>query len=67
VDPALLRNGTPTEIHAAMAALVREGADLPGFIAGTGVLPFDTPESAVRAAHDAVREASGGHFFGTRS
>ncbi len=56
IDPAILRNGTPEDIRAGMSALAGEGAELPGFIAGTGVLPFDTPGAAIRAARDAVRD-----------
>lgn len=59
VSPRLIADATPEEIHATTLREVRRGRDLPGFILGTGVIPFGTPTENILAVKRAGREGAG--------
>ena len=53
ISPGLIETSTPEIIYETTLAEVRRGADMPGFIMGTAVIPFGSPTEnilAVRAA-----------------
>ncbi len=49
ISPRLIQSATPEEIYAVAAEEIRRGRDLPGFIMGTGVIAFGTPNENVLA------------------
>ena len=60
MSPQFVASATPDEVFETAQQVVAEGADLPGFIVGTAVVPYGTPTGnllAVRracTAHDGV-------------
>lgn len=49
ISPRLIQSATPDEIYTVAADELRRGRDLPGFIMGTGVIAFGTPNENVLA------------------
>jgi uroporphyrinogen decarboxylase len=58
ISPRLIETATPDEIHAAAAREVARGRELPGFIMGTGVIPFGTPTANILAVKRACLAAA---------
>lgn len=60
ISPRLIQSATPDEIHALAAEELRRGRDLPGFIMGTGVIAFGTPNENVLAIKRACLDSARG-------
>lgn len=58
ISPRLIETATPEEIYAVAAGELRRGRDLPGFIMGTGVIPFGTPTANILAIKRACLDAA---------
>jgi uroporphyrinogen decarboxylase len=58
ISPRLIETATPDEIYAVTAGELRRGRDLPGFIMGTGVIPFGTPTANILAIKQACRDVA---------
>lgn len=58
VSPRLIAAATPDQIHEVARDEVRRGRDLPGFILGTGVIPYGTATENVLAVRAACRAAA---------
>lgn len=54
ISPRLI--ATPEEIHAVTCDELQRNRDLPGFILGTGVIPFGTPTERIAAVRQARRK-----------
>jgi uroporphyrinogen decarboxylase len=54
INPATLQSGGKEQIIKEMEAIMVMGENQPRFIAGTGVVPFDTPSENVLTARDVV-------------
>lgn len=59
VSPRLIAEATPDEIHAVALREVCRGRDRPGFILGTGVIPYGTPTENILAIKRACRDGAG--------
>jgi uroporphyrinogen decarboxylase len=57
IPPRLLATSTPEKIYDFVRTEVHRGKDLPGFIMGTGVIPFGTPTANILAAKQACIDA----------
>jgi uroporphyrinogen decarboxylase len=60
VSPRLIATATPEEIYDVTLREVRRGRELPGFILGTGVIPFGTPTENILALRRACRDGAAG-------
>lgn len=60
ISPRLIQSATPDEIYAVAADELRRGRDLPGFIMGTGVIAFGTPNANVLAIKRACLDSAKG-------
>ena len=58
ISPRLIQSATPDELYGVAAEEVRRGRDLPGFIMGTGVIAFGTPNENVLAIKRACLDAA---------
>lgn len=58
ISPHLIENGTPDQIYAAAAMEIHRGREIPGFILGTGVIPFGTPTQNLLAIKRACLDAA---------
>ena len=58
ISPRFLETSTPAEIYRVAATEIARGRDLPGFLMGTGVIPFGTPTANVRAVKQACLDAA---------
>jgi uroporphyrinogen decarboxylase len=58
LDPRFLLEASAPEIRAAVRGLLAAGRRHPGFILGTGILPYDLPPGKVTAVRDALVEFS---------
>jgi uroporphyrinogen decarboxylase len=58
ISPRLIQSATPDEIYAVAVEEIRRGRDLPGFIMGTGVIAFGTPNENVLAIKRACLDAA---------
>lgn len=60
LPPRLLETGSPEEIYALAKEEIARGRGLPGFIAGTAVVPFGTPTASLHAVKQACLDAARG-------
>jgi uroporphyrinogen decarboxylase len=58
ISPRLIATAAPDKIYDVTRDELRRGRDLPGFIMGTGVIPFGTPTEKVLAVREACRSTS---------
>lgn len=56
--PRFIETSTPEQIYTAVAREIARGRDLPGYILGTGVIPFGTPTENLLAAKRACLDAA---------
>ncbi len=54
LDPRFLLEASEEDIEARAAAVLAAGAVRPGFMLGTGILPFDLPPAKVKAVRRAL-------------
>ncbi|MDR2675274.1 MAG: hypothetical protein LBC18_10555 [Opitutaceae bacterium] len=67
ISPSLLQTESPGQIYSHARAEVARGAGFPGFIMGTGVIPYGTPSENLLAVRQACRDAAGGGVSSTPS
>ena len=60
ISPHLIQKGPPERIHAAAVGELQRGAQIPGFIMGTAVIPFGTPTENILAIKQACLESAAG-------
>lgn len=53
IDPGFLQRATPAEVFDLSREIIAAGADLPGFIMGTAVVPYGTPTDNLLAVRGA--------------
>ena len=53
MSPQFVASATPDEVFETAQQVVAEGADLPGFIVGTAVVPYGTPTENLLAVRKA--------------
>lgn len=58
VSPHLIEKGPVEMIHQAAVTELERGIDVPGFIMGTGVIPFGTPTEHILAIKQACRDSA---------
>jgi uroporphyrinogen decarboxylase len=58
ISPRLIEKATPDEIYDVAASELRRGRDLPGFMMGTGVIPYGTPTANLLAIKRACLDAA---------
>jgi uroporphyrinogen decarboxylase len=59
LDPRFLLDASEEAIEARAAEVLAAGASRPGFMLGTGILPFDLPPGKVRAVRRALEKTAG--------
>ena len=57
LDPRLILAGPPAAIKARVRDILEIGLRHPGFLLGTGILPYETPPAHVVAVREALEEA----------
>ena len=60
MSPQFVASATPDEVFETARQMVAEGADLPGFIIGTAVVPYGTPTENLLAVRSACTADNGG-------
>jgi uroporphyrinogen-III decarboxylase len=58
LDPRFLLEASVPEIRAAVRGILDVGRRHPGFVLGTGILPYELPPEKVTAVRDALVEFS---------
>ncbi|WP_334319093.1 hypothetical protein OH491_04480 [Termitidicoccus mucosus] len=58
ISPSLLQTESPEQIYAHARAEVTRGTGFPGFIMGTGVIPYGTPSENLLAVRQACRDSA---------
>jgi uroporphyrinogen decarboxylase len=53
IDPGVLQKASPVEVFDLSREIIVAGADLPGFIMGTAVVPYGTPTENLLAVREA--------------
>ncbi|MDR0902136.1 MAG: hypothetical protein LBM92_05135 [Opitutaceae bacterium] len=58
ISPALIQTESPGQIYTRTREELAQGGDFPGFIMGTGVIPYGTPSENLLAIRQACRDFS---------